>query len=90
MIRFILFRFWPALLPLIVYLIWHAYKVKAAKKVGVQPPRFRDGPIYWMIIACFALAAGCFLVLALEIEPQKGHYVPPMMRDGKLIPGHVE
>jgi hypothetical protein len=90
MIRFIIFRLWPAFLPLLVYIIWHRLKVRQAKKDGLPPPHFRDGPIYWVVLACLGLAAASFIFFGAEMEERKGVYVPPMMRDGKLVPGHIQ
>lgn len=90
MIRFIIFRLWPAFLPLIVYMIWHRLKVRQAKKAGLPPPHFRDGPIYWVVISCLGIAALIFVLLGAEMEEQKGVYVPPYLQDGKLVPGHIE
>lgn len=86
----ILFRFWPALLPLIIYIIWHRLAVKRALKEGTPPPHFRDKPLYWAVISSLCVAALCFVFMGLTHEAVQGNYVPPMVKDGKIIPGHVE
>jgi hypothetical protein len=85
-----LFRFWPVLIPLLVYCLWHWRCVARAKKQGVAPPRFRDGPWYWAVMASLALGLFSFLFIGLSHAPEKGQYVPPQMKDGNIIPGHVE
>jgi len=89
MIRLILFRFWPAFLPLIIYIVWHRIAVRRARKLSQPVPHFRDGPIYWMVISSLLIAALCFAVMGFELETQKGEYTPPTMQNGKIIPGHV-
>ncbi len=90
MINLILFRFWPALLPLLVYYVWHRLAVRRAKNENKPLPHFRDGPIYWTVLASLAIAVLCFVVMGLDIDVQKGEYTPPMLQDGKIVPGHVQ
>lgn len=90
MIRFIVFRLWPALLPLAAYWLWHRVAVRRALKAGKPPPHFRDGPFYWAVIASLLVAVFCFLWFGAQLGEHKGNYVPPQMKDGVLIPGHVE
>lgn len=90
MIRFIIFRLWPALIPLLIYWLWYRVAVRRALKAGLPKPRFRDGPLFWAILASLAVAAACFLWLGAQLESHKGDYVPPHMENGRVTPGHVE
>lgn len=90
MIRFIVFRLWPALLPLIAYWLWHRMAVRRALKAGSPVPKFRDGPIYWVILSSLLIAVVCFLWFGAQLEEQKGEYIPPQLKDGALVPGHVQ
>jgi hypothetical protein len=90
MIRLILFRFWPALLPLVIYFFWHRASVRRAKKENKPAPHFRDGPVYWTVLASLLIAVLCFVVMGVELEPQKGDYIPPVVKDGAIVPGHVQ
>ncbi len=85
-----LFRFWPALLPLLLYVLW--YLVVRHKAVMAQKdiPHFRSGPVYWMIIATLLIAAACFVTLALTQSQVRGVYIPPHMEHGVLVPGEVK
>jgi hypothetical protein len=85
-----LFRFWPVLVPLILYWVWQVVVRRRAVKAGKTPPRFSDGPWYWAVLASLLTALGCFLLIGATIENNKGRYVPPHMEDGKLVPGRVE
>ncbi|MBI1237049.1 MAG: hypothetical protein GC188_10245 [Alphaproteobacteria bacterium] len=84
-----LFRFWPVLIPLLVYLIWHAYTRRKALKSGQTPPRFRDGPWFWIVLLSLGTGFACFVSVAMMTEPQKGDYQPPHMENGVLVPGRV-
>lgn len=90
MINLILFRFWPALLPLLIYTIWHRHAVRRAKKAGIAAPHFRSGKLYWTVIVSLVVAMLCFVVMGADIEAQKGRYVPPSMENGVIVPGHIE
>jgi hypothetical protein len=85
-----LFRFWPVLIPLVIYLLWHWRAVARAKKQGTTPPSFRDGPWYWVILSMLGIALVCFLFLGLTHDAEKGQYVPPRLEDGRVVPGHIE
>ncbi|MFW0777808.1 MAG: hypothetical protein ACN2B6_08845 [Rickettsiales bacterium] len=85
-----IFRFWPVLIPLLIYWLWHLRNKNKAKKAGSPPPRFRDGPWYWAIIAALVTAFGCFVFIGLSGEHTDGRYVPPTLKDGKVVPGHIE
>jgi hypothetical protein len=84
-----LLRFWPVLIPLLIYLFWLTHVGWKAKKAGNTPPHFRDGPWYWVVLASLLIGIGCLVVLGASAEGTKGPYVPPHMKDGQLIPGQV-
>lgn len=87
-----LFRFYPVLLPLFIYTLWHWFAVKRARKNSQPIPRFRDGPIFTLLMASFAIAVLCFLALGFSAAENnnKGSYIPPHMEGGKLIEGQVK
>ncbi len=87
-----LFRFYPVLLPLFIYWLWHLFAVRRARKNGSPIPRFRDGPIFTLLMASLGIAVLCFLVLGFSATENnnKGSYIPPHMENGKLIPGKVQ
>jgi hypothetical protein len=86
-----LFRFYPVLLPLLLYLLWHWAAVRRARKNGSPIPRFRDGPIFTLLMASLGMAALCFLALGFSAAENhnKGSYIPPHIEDGKVIEGQV-
>ena len=84
-----LFRFWPVLAPFACYSIWLLVQRERARRAGMARPHFRDGPIYWLVIASLGIAALCFVFSWTQIESHKGDYVPPHMENGKLMPAKV-
>lgn len=85
-----LFRFYPVLLPLIVYLLWFYLVRQRARKKGGEPPKFSDAPVFLLLMSSFIIAIICFLFLALSIDSgSKGNYEPPHMEGEKLIPAQV-
>ena len=85
-----LFRFWPVLVPLLVYWLWHARAKSRARKTGAPIPHFRDGPWYWAVLASLVTAIFCFLYLGATTHEGKGTYVPPHVEGEQLVPGRVE
>ena len=85
-----LFRFWPVLLPLLAYMLWMTLMRRRAVKAGEERPRFRDGPVYWMVMSTLGVAVLCFFFLAVGIDDEKGEYVPPHMENGVMVPGKIK
>lgn len=83
-------RFWPVLIPLLVYAIWMRNMRARARKTGEPIPDFRDGPWFWALIASLSIAVIIFLFLGLGHEENRGTYVPPHMENGKIIPGEIK
>jgi hypothetical protein len=86
----VILRFWPVLIPLIVYWLWIRNVRRKALAAGKSAPLFREGPWYWAVLASLLTAALCFVLLGLSEKPVKGDYVPPHLENGKIIPGHTE
>lgn len=90
MIRLLIFRFLPALLPLIAYGCWYILLARRTRKEGKPRPSFYQGSLYWAILASLSIAALCFILMGMEQQQQKGVYVPPSLQDDRIMPGHVE
>ena len=84
-----LLRFWPALIPTLLYVVWLLVMRSRARKKGEREPHFRDGPVYWLVIISLAIAAVCFVATGISHDAQKGNYQPPHMENGVLIPSKV-
>lgn len=89
MLRLFLFRFWPVLLPLAVYVLWILYRQHRAKKTGAPVPGFKDGPWVWVVLSCMVLAIIGFILLGLSHQPSEGEYIPAHMENGQMVPAKV-
>lgn len=79
----------PLLAPLAIYLAWNAYARRHAETHGGEVPRVRVGPIFFCIIAGFALTMATLVVLALatgHTPVTNEEYVAPRLEDGKVLP----
>ncbi len=78
----------PLFGPLLMYLAWNAYAKSRARKAGEEIPSIEKGPVFWALIAGFALLIVSLVVLALTSgeEPGQGQYVAPYIKDGKVMP----
>ncbi len=88
MVRILMFRLWPAFIPLILYVLWMLYRRYMAKKHGLALPAYRDGP--WMLAVGASLILGMlsFMMLGLLSPGNEGmDYTPTRMKDGQLIQG---
>lgn len=90
MLKLLITRFWPALIPLILYLAWLAYARRKAEAKGEEKPGFTDGPWIWPVVLTLLLAIGGFLWLGLSATPEDGAYKPAHMENGQLVPAKVE
>lgn len=90
MLKILITRFWPVLLPLVIYLAWLALARRKAGKAGEQKPGFFDGPWWLPTVASILLAIAAFIWLGLSTEPQKGEYIPSHQgANGEVIPGRI-
>lgn len=85
-----LLRFWPVLIPLIVYWVWMWRARHTARKIGEPMPAFRDGPWFWALIASLSIAVVIFIFIGSGHDENRGTYVPPHMENGKIVPGEIK
>jgi len=90
MLRVLLEFIIPIVLPTVVYLLWLAAERRRAERAGSgAPPRWEDAPWVWLGIAGLVLAIVALLATSFFGAEKKGRYVPPQLKDGQVIPGHV-
>ncbi len=89
MLRFFI-ELWPLLVPLTVYLLWHARRVRRCRRLGECPPRMREGPWSWVLISTLIIAIVLMLVKIVFDTQEKGTYTPPHLENGRVVPGKIE
>lgn len=89
MLKILITRFWPVLLPLALYLVWLAHARRKAGKSGEEKPGFFDGPWWLPTMASLGLVIVAFLWLGFSQEPVNGIYIPAHVEDGRLVPAQT-
>lgn len=85
-----LMRFWPVLIPLLLYTLWFYTVGRKITIDGKPAARFRDGPWYWLVLMSLGIGVGCLLMLGNTVTNSKGAYTPPHLKDGKMVEGSVK
>ena len=86
MIRLLILRAWPALIPVVLYLVWLAYRRRKAKNAGEPLPSLLSGPWLATLAAAMLLLAASLFYLGLSAEKNAGvSYQPKQFKDGQLI-----
>jgi uncharacterized iron-regulated membrane protein len=84
----ILLRIWPALIPLLLYLLWYDMQRRKAVREGQQPRRFKEGPVAITVIASLILAvAGLFWYGSALQSRNNVAYEPARIIDGQIVRG---
>ena len=83
MLKLFLVRYWPALLPLVLYALWVVWR----RRKGEVKPRTRGWMIAWAVSLLMLLALVAVGVLSLE-GGQRG-YAPVQLIDGELVDGEM-
>ena len=88
MIRIVM-MLWPALVPMLVYVVWCVVRYRS-KQAGHEVPPLK-GPLFAAVVASIALAVLSFVVLGLGQEANDGkQYHPARYENGVLVPGGFE
>lgn len=90
MLRLLLLRFWPVLLPAALYLLWRWVRARRARKLGEEPPPITRSHWFWVILISLLVGLACLAALGFSSERHMGAYFPAMEEDGKLVPQHWE
>jgi hypothetical protein len=87
--QFLLFGL-PLLLPLALYLAWFVRASRAAQAAGQISPKLGDVPWTWLVaIAVLLLGGAISAYLTMGGSAAGGHYEPPRLIDGKIVPGRI-
>ena len=80
---------WPALVPLLGYLLYVAWRAHKRAHGQEMPPLRRAG--FLSVVACLLLSIGCFVFLGANQQPhQPRQYEPTHLNDdGTLQPARM-
>lgn len=88
MIRVLLTIVVPLLLPTVLYVLWLS-TLGRPELAGAGMP-WRGLPWAWLAVAGVALVALMLVALSVGLgEGQQGTYVPPHVKDGRIVPGRI-
>ena len=80
----------PIVLPALIYALWMAAERRRAESAASEKPRWSDAPWLWLLMLGLFFAGVIAAAIAyLGGDPAGGVYVPPELRDGQVVPGHV-
>ena len=81
----------PILLPAALYTLWMLAERRRLESAGGRnQPRWADAPWLWLLALGVFFAGLVTMALALfGGESIVGEYVPPQIKDGRIVPGHV-
>jgi hypothetical protein len=80
----------PLVLPLALYLFWFTRASRAAAAAGHDLPKLGDVPWPWLVVMGFCLIAGAIgAYLTMGGAEPGGHYEPPRVIDGQIVPGRI-
>lgn len=86
----LLIRFWPVLVPLLLYLVWFLFfrKKREAEEVTPQWEAW-----FWIgtLVVSLLIAIVMLVIMGVSTPSDtEGTYVPAKYEDGKIIPAHRE
>lgn len=78
----------PLITPFAVYLAWYYFSNRDG---GKKVPHWEDGPWFWLFTAGGVLVLIVMGIIALTGGGEPGDvYHPPVLKDGKVVPGRFE
>jgi ABC-type Na+ efflux pump permease subunit len=85
----------PLLLPTLLYLLWWGTIGRRKATVSGGGATLSQGPWFWLILGGGLLLAASLVYTALVAGVPTGagseeRYVPPQLKDGRVVPGHFE
>lgn len=87
MTRILLTYVLPLVLPTAVYVAWIAYARSQHQGAPEELPALKKGPLFWCVLAGFAMMAAALAVIALSTgAPPGSRYEPPRLEDGRVVP----
>ena len=87
-LKMIITKFWPVIIPFLLYLMWLSY-VRMKNKEGKKIP-FGAGPIKQVMYSMIALTFICLFYLLITTSSKDRKFVPTKIEGGVIVPSHVE
>lgn len=87
-LKFIIAKFWPVIIPLLLYVMWLTYvriKNKEGEKVNINKKHVK-AVIYSMLITTIA----CLIYFFASTSPDKRTFVPTRIENGVIVPSQVK
>jgi hypothetical protein len=87
MIRVVIENVMLFLLPTVLYVAY----VWLTHGAGTSPARIIDeAPLIWLLLAGAALTVATLIAFSNMTGGKPGEvYVPPVLKDGRIVPGHM-
>ena len=80
----------PLALPLALYLAWFVHASRTAQAHGHPAPKLGDVPWPWLVVIGIGLLAGAGAAFTMMGGAEVGgHYEPPRLIDGQVVPGRI-
>ncbi|MDB2414467.1 hypothetical protein N9W34_01700 [Rickettsiales bacterium] len=87
--KIIITKFWPALIPALLYLIWLFYaRKKAADKE--KKPKLGEGPIILTVSSILIISLLCILYIFIDVYGESETYIPSHFEGNELVPSKVK
>jgi len=80
----------PIVLPALLYALWMTAERRRAEASGEEKRSWSAAPWLWLLtLGVFFAGVAAVAVAVFGGDPAGGVYVPPELRDGQVVPGHV-
>jgi hypothetical protein len=87
MIRVVLLNLLLLFLPTVLYFAYAGLVQQLQPKDKPLP----DAPLVWLVVVgAVLMIVGLIISGSWDDAPRDGKFVPAYVRDGKVVPGHVE
>jgi hypothetical protein len=91
MIRLLLLKFWPVLLPLGFYFLWMFIMSRRMGGRERIAEHIRKGLLFWAIISTVVLTIGAFIYWGVSQGDNSAEtYVPATTVNGVVVPAHTD
>ena len=82
----LLLKFWPILVPFIIYFIWKVFFRKMRIKKGKPLPKWEGKFFTWAILSSFFIAVLLLATMVLFTEKNTGDFAPAEYKTPHLAP----